>query len=236
MPILKNKYLSRIEQSFFKVVLPPFARFIIRLIFGTSRVIVRTGDVEDNLNHQTLPEKYIKDKKPFLACFWHCRLLYIAYRYRHKNCSAVISRNIDGEYISRAVEGFGINTIRGSSSKGGSEALLEVVRAIEQGAFVAFTPDGPRGPARKMKLGIILAAKLTGVPIIPLSYSAKYKISFNSWDKFILPLPFNKIIFTLGKEISVPKDCDDDRLVEKRIELEDELNAITDLADKLATE
>jgi lysophospholipid acyltransferase (LPLAT)-like uncharacterized protein len=140
----------------------------------------------------------------------------------------LISQSKDGEYIARILQLFKVFPIRGSSSRGGVKALVACIRAIRSGVGVGFTPDGPRGPQRKVAPGILFVAQKTSKPILPVTYSAKRKLVFKGWDDFWVPLPFNRIILNTGQLVYVGPD---DNLEEKALELSRELNRITEEAD-----
>ena len=122
------------------------------------------------------PEKLWKNNENFILCFWHGRLLMMPFSWkRGKNINMLISEHPDGQLISKTVKYFGINTIHGSSSKGGTKALRNIIKTLRSGQSVGITPDGPRGPRMKMNSAIIKIAGLTGYKILPLSCSVKNK-------------------------------------------------------------
>jgi len=143
----------------------------------------------------------------------------------------MISRHRDGEFIARAVKLFGIDSVRGSTTRGGAAALRGMVRFFESGAHLAITPDGPQGPRHVVQRGVIELARLTAAPIIPVAYSASRKKIFNSWDHFILPLPFCKVIYVYGEAIFIPRNLSEKELEEKRLLVEDRLRQVTAEAD-----
>jgi len=143
----------------------------------------------------------------------------------------MISRHRDGEFIARAVKLFGIDSVRGSTTRGGAAALRGMVRFFENGAHLAITPDGPQGPRHVVQRGVIELARLTAAPIIPVAYSASRKKVFNSWDHFILPLPFCKVIYVYGEAIFIPRNLSEKELEEKRLLVEDRLRQVTAEAD-----
>lgn len=181
-------------------------------------------------NRQNI-EDLIKKNKIGIICFWHGRLLMMPYCWNYdKKFSMLISSHSDGILISKTISYFGIDTIIGSSSKNKFSSFKNIIKEIKSKNFVGITPDGPRGPERKVKDGIISLAKLTNVPLIPLTYGSKHNKIMNSWDKFILTTPFNKLVAIWGNPIYVRKNSDVEK---KRKELEDELNRITILVDNL---
>lgn len=136
----------------------------------------------------------------------------------------LISRHRDGQLIARTVARFGIGTIAGSSSKGGALALRMMTRALQAGDCIGVTPDGPRGPRMRANAGVVHAARLAGVPIVPAAGVAARRRVLRSWDRFIVPLPFTGGIVRWGEPIEIA-DSVDPELARRRIE--DTLNAMT---------
>jgi len=141
-----------------------------------------------------------------IYALWHAEQLALTLRHRAENIAVIISQHRDGELISRMVEGIGYRTIRGSSTRGGSEALREFTRAASEGHPLAITTDGPQGPPQQCKPGAILAASRTGLPIIPAAAAATRAWTFNSWDRFSVPKPGSIVYLTYGDPIIVPSD------------------------------
>ena len=202
------------------------------LVHKTSRWQVVGGDT---LNH------FLKQKKPVIAAAWHGRIGMLAYTVPTPQVVRVlVSNHRDGELIAGVIKLFGYKSIRGSTrdeakpkQKGGMKALRLMTRAITEGHTIFITPDGPRGPRMRASQGIIKLAQLTGVPILPFSYSMRHRRVAHSWDKFIIPRPFSRGIFVWGEPIYVPRDADDAALAGLRRRVEDELNAITRKADEM---
>jgi lysophospholipid acyltransferase (LPLAT)-like uncharacterized protein len=130
--------------------------------------------------------------------------------------------------LSRVLQRFGLPTIRGSSSRGGRRSLLELVRQARAGASAGIAPDGPRGPRHRAQVGIIILARLTEIPIIPVAVGARWKIEFQSWDRFLLPLPGSRIVVAFGEPVVVPSDADSALVEQKRQELEGKLLKLTE--------
>lgn len=140
---------------------------------------------------------------------WHGRLLPLTWHHRNQDIAALISLSKDGEYIARVVEGWGYRVVRGSTSRGGSRALAEMIRHGRKGRSLAFTPDGPRGPREKMKPGVLVAAMRAGVPIVPLSAACTRAWWFEGWDRFLVPQPFSRVILSHGAPVRIPPDTDE---------------------------
>ncbi|HXE42676.1 MAG TPA: lysophospholipid acyltransferase family protein, partial [Candidatus Baltobacteraceae bacterium] len=133
----------------------------------------------------------------------------------------------DGGLLARVLELFGVEPVRGSSSRRGAQALLEMVSWGQRGHDLAITPDGPRGPCYEVQEGVISTAQLTGLPIVPVSFRLNWKIRVNSWDKFQIPLPFARCEITVGRIMRVPRESSDTEREELRKQLEVEMRAIT---------
>jgi lysophospholipid acyltransferase (LPLAT)-like uncharacterized protein len=172
--------------------------------------------------------------RPAIYAVWHGRILMLPYLYgRRRRVHALASRSRDGETLSRFVEGFGVRVVRGSSSRGGARALLVLARLVrEQGAEVLVVPDGPRGPRHVAQSGAILLAKMTGAPVVPVSFAAAPSTILRSWDAFLLPHPFARAVVLFGSPITVPRDADRELREAKRRELESALREITAAADR----
>ena len=178
-------------------------------------------------------EETISKKRNAILAFWHNRLLLFGYIYKNQtDAYMMISRSRDGELISRFVGYLGINSIRGSSSKGGKTAFKTLAKLLKEGYHAAITPDGPRGPRYQVQKGAINLSKISGAPIIPATYNASRKKVFSSWDRFILPLPFSRIVVIYADPVTVTRDADFQVIEEKRRELENKLNEITGIADR----
>ena len=145
---------------------------------------------------------------PLIFTLWHGHLLPLAYRYRWTKATALISEHRDGEYISRIVEGLGLGTARGSSTRGGSRGLRTLVQAARAGSDLAVTPDGPRGPARVVKEGVVTLAQLSGAALVPIAAACSRCWAVSSWDTFLVPKPFSRIHVALGEPILVGRHDD----------------------------
>lgn len=178
-------------------------------------------------------EESVKFKRTGILAFWHGRLLLFGYLYKNQqDAYMMISQSRDGELISRFINYMGIKSIRGSSTRGGKGAFMNLARQIRRGYHAAITPDGPKGPRYIAQKGAIYLSKISRAPIVPVTYNARRKKVFNSWDRFLFPLPFSRVIVIYGDPIVVPEDADSRMIEEKRFELERSLNKITDEADK----
>jgi lysophospholipid acyltransferase (LPLAT)-like uncharacterized protein len=168
---------------------------------------------------------------PGIFPFWHRCVLPAAWIFRRRNLAVMTSRSLDGEYIARVIRRFGFVPIRGSSTRGGQRALLEMQSFVNQGGGAAFTIDGPRGPRYVAKRGPIQLAKATGVAITPFYVAVQSKWEFNSWDRLVLPLPFSRAVVQVAPRIYVPRDADEVTLEAKYCEMQSALERITDIAE-----
>ena len=151
--------------------------------------------------------------------------------HRERAASGLISHHSDGEIISRSAKLLGYETIRGSTSKGGLSAFRKLIRLLRDGSDIVLSPDGPRGPRYRVQRGIVHLARLSGAPILPMAFSSSKKRIFNSWDAFLLPVPFSRGIFAWGEPVFVEDNSDEEYIEHKRDLLERELVSLTNLAD-----
>jgi len=172
--------------------------------------------------------------QPFVLAFWHGRLFLMRYSYPGTKITILISRHRDGEMIARTMELFGLHATRGSTTEGGASGLREVVRRVRAGWDVGFTPDGPRGPRGKVQMGVIQAARLAHVPIVPVGFGASRRKTLDSWDRFLVPLPFSRGLFVYGDPIEVPAHADAETMERSRLALEQSLDSVTERADREA--
>jgi lysophospholipid acyltransferase (LPLAT)-like uncharacterized protein len=171
-------------------------------------------------------EQFRRAGRPVVYVLWHGRLLPCTWLHREQGVATIISRSADGEIIARIVEQWGYVTVRGSSSRGGGSALRQLVRHVRAGRCLGITPDGPRGPRQRMKPGALLAAQLTGAPLIPMAAGTQRAWWFEGWDRFLVPKPFANIRVAYGPPIFVPRDADEATLGRIGEELERALNAL----------
>ena len=166
---------------------------------------------------------------------WHNRLAlclveYYGYPRKHNRTAglaALVSASRDGAFMAAILETFRVQPVRGSSSRRGAQALIELTGWAERGYDLAITPDGPRGPRYVVQEGAIALAQVTGLPIIPASHSLSWKLRLKSWDRFIVPLPFARCEMVFGRPIRVPRDASDEEREALRKQFEEELRAIT---------
>lgn len=167
-----------------------------------------------------------------IYALWHNRIFLIAYTHRKKNVHVLVSSSRDGEFLSRMVKRLGFEPVRGSSSRQGSQALLRLLKRMEEGYDAAITPDGPRGPVYDVKPGIIHLARKSGRVIVPVTYNTNRRVVINSWDRFIIPYPFTRAVFIYGRPIIVSSEADEQLIEREKTQLQKVLGEITTQADE----
>ncbi len=198
----------------------------IRLVYVTGRWDVRGGDI---------PRRLWDAGTPFLLSFWHGRMLMAPKAWdRRVAIDMLISKHLDGRFIAQTMKHFAIGTIAGSSSAGGTKAFRAMLKAFKAGHCVGITPDGPRGPRMRASDGVVNLARMAGVAIVPLAYSARRSIVLNSWDRFVIALPFTRGVFVWGEAVEIARNADADAVEASRALVEERLNAVTLEADRLA--
>lgn len=202
--------------------LPALIYIAIRVLFATMRIRVIGEEIARPFHDRG---------EGVIVVFWHNRLLMAPLAYMGKDMNVLISSHGDGDLIANATKRFGFHLVRGSSSKGGAEAIRELVRLGRKNSDMAITPDGPRGPAEVVKQGVAHVARVTGRPIIPLSFSSSRFRRFDSWDRFLLPYPFSRGVFVWGEPLYFRKG-EELELFRRRIE--HALRDTTIRADELA--
>jgi hypothetical protein len=169
---------------------------------------------------------------PAIFCFWHRCVIPAAWWYRGRDIAVMTSRSFDGEYIARIIERLGYRAVRGSSSRGGARALLEMHNHIEHGRLVSFTIDGPRGPRYVAKPGPVLLARNTQVPLTGFHIALEDPWVLPSWDLFMIPKPFSRALLRVGKLIRVPADADAEALERYHAEFQATLDRVRQYAEE----
>jgi lysophospholipid acyltransferase (LPLAT)-like uncharacterized protein len=141
--------------------------------------------------------------QPVVFLLWHEALLPLLWQHRGQGVAIVVSEARDGQYLSDLAASLGYCTVRGSSTRGGARALLGAVRELQTGRSIAFTPDGPRGPRRELKRGVIAAAQRGGGVIVPIHAEADRAWRLHSWDRFMIPQPLARVLITYGRPFGV---------------------------------
>ncbi len=207
-------------------VLGRAANIIFRVLFATIRL-----RFDDRIGFTT--GRY---EKPVIMCFWHNRILGITLCHlrcyphgRRAGVTVLTSPSRDGEIIAQVAQGFGMSAARGSSSRKGSQALLELIRRVESGGDIAITPDGPRGPRYKLGPGAIFLAQTTGAVLAPVHAKFSRCFRMKTWDGFIIPWPFSTVSVTVDEMIPVPRELTNEAFETLRARLETQLKDGTEL-------
>jgi lysophospholipid acyltransferase (LPLAT)-like uncharacterized protein len=203
-------------------VAPPIAHTYIRLLHASMRIASRGSEALDAAR---------RDPGKFILCFWHSRFVLMPYCYPGPRIVVLSSNHRDAEALVRILRRFGIEQARGSTTSGGATGMRQILRKVKDGCDVGLTPDGPKGPRRRVQPGVVAVARVTGLPIIPVTFSAARSRRLRTWDQTLLPKFFSRGLFVYGRPIEVPRDSDDAAIEAKRQELEAELDRITDDAD-----
>ncbi|MGE5268107.1 MAG: lysophospholipid acyltransferase family protein [Thiohalocapsa sp.] len=205
----------------------PLCRLVqlyIRLVYATNRWTVAGGEAPWRLRRQG---------KSFILAFWHGHLLMIPMAWqRLAPMHMLISAHRDGRIIAEAVRHFGIESIAGSSRRGGAAAMRAMLKRLAAGECVGITPDGPHGPAMCASSGIVNLARLADVPIVPIAVATSRRRVLASWDRFQLALPFGHGLFLWGEPIEVARELDADGIEETRRLVEARMNELAREADR----
>ena len=172
-------------------------------------------------------------RQPIMA-FWHGRILPATIYFKHRGIVVITSENFDGEWIAGIIGRFGYGTARGSTSRGGARALVQMKHDMEAGKPTGFTLDGPRGPARVAQPGAVWLSKATGNPVLPFHLEADRSWTVKSWDRTQVPKPFSTVALVVGESFVVPHDAGDEQIEATRRHLEEELRKLEMRAVELA--
>jgi len=204
-------------------VVPWLGYRYIRLLHATMRIEYRGAGA--------LERARAGDGRYVLA-FWHSRFVMMPYVYPDSRIAVLASRHRDAQRLGRILRRFGIRTVLGSSTRGGAEGLRAMMRAVRDGHDLGITPDGPRGPRRHAKPGVVAVARWTGLAIVPVTFSAAPAVRLRSWDRTLVPRPFARGLFVYGEPIRIPRDLDEDGVERHRRAIESALDRLTDEADR----
>ncbi len=197
------------------------AHLVVRGLTSTLRV------------RQVHPE-HIENTPQYILAFWHRQLIPLLGKSRWKGPITVMSsQSKDGQFSTATLSWFGIESVSGSSTRGGSAAVRGILRVARSGKSIVFTPDGPRGPAGVVKDGVIFTARASQLPIVPLAFALKKYKQLRSWDRMMIPIPFSKGVCMYGEPMIVPRDGN---IEEWRLKLERTLNDLTAEAERILEE
>jgi hypothetical protein len=190
-----------------------------RLVWALLWLVGRTWRFEMIAEEGASPLPFGEGAGAEIFCFWHQCVLPCTFYYRRTHATIIVSRSFDGELITRILELFGFHTTRGSSARGAREGLLGLKQVIASGHPAIFTADGPRGPIYRTKMGPIKLAHITGARIGAFHLEPKRAWTMHSWDRFLVPKPFTRIVVSWARWTTVPGDLAESQFEQKREEL-----------------
>jgi lysophospholipid acyltransferase (LPLAT)-like uncharacterized protein len=208
------------KKFLFKYVLP----YIIYVLIYLCCITIRCR------NNSPENEDYFKNLSgQYILTLWHSRIFYLFYYFRNRpDLNLLISPSEDGDLLARLAILMGYSVIRGSTYKNSFTAARQLIAVLKKNKNIIVIADGSRGPRHKAQPGTVVLARITGSPLIPMTYKAKRKFELDSWDRFLLPLPFTKCTLDFGNPLLLPKDADKEFVEIKLNELESSLNMMTD--------
>ncbi len=201
------------------------ATVFIKAWFGTCR---------PRILHDEFHKEFLLGTRQFIGVTWHRASIFFCYYYGPFHPMMMFSQSPDGEYMARFAQKCGVIPVRGSSTRGGERGLIQMIRSIQEGKRICSTVlDGPQGPRFKAKKGLLFLAKKTGLPLLPVIWSARRTITLEkTWDKTLIPWPFSEVVIAYGSPMMVPEECTESEMEALRLELENRLNTIMTEADQ----
>ncbi len=225
MPKDKSTYPLKWYDPILLATLPHFAAFLIKALNSSCKLVGIYGQAEAE-------EAMARAGGKAVYVTWHQRIIYLARFLDAPRVTLMISQSRDGEYGTALAKRFGAKAVRGSSTRGGAEALKELIQCVQGGAKAGMIADGPLGPPRKAKVGAVIIAKETQAPLIPVMWSAERCWCLNSWDRHLIPKPFSKVVARYSPPIWIPFDADSDHVEQVRSQLEASLNRAAQWCDE----
>lgn len=205
-----------VQQVMVRVV-PFVAAWLLRIWFATCRVSIHGADFRRMADERN---------NAVIAVFWHYSLFYMFYHLRTVSAAILVSASEDGDYIAGLAQNLNFTIVRGSRNRKGLRALKELINYLKSGKHIGIVADGSQGPPLVVQPGAILMASRTGSPVLPLTWSASRYITFKSWDRTALPLPFSHIHLCYGEPFSVPPKLGGDEIELYRTQLEERMNSL----------
>ena len=228
-PVPAPRRRRRARQRRWRDALVPFLAWLITAVLLLLKATTR----RQLIGGERLFESWARGEQVILA-FWHEQLVMMPFPYRGTRACLMVSRHRDGELIARAVRPLGVATVRGSSTRGWSGALKTMLREFRAGADLAFATDGPKGPRRVVKSGVVQIARATGATIFPIAAAARWHRRIKSWDRLVIPLPWSRIAYAAGAPLTVAADARADEVEAVRVTLEHELLRTTAYVEAVA--
>ena len=198
---------------------------------GLLKTLWLTTKVERVVGEEHL-NQLIRNDQPVILCYWHqahvMGLQFVLNKRKNDGLklSALVSPSKDGEMAAIAMKDWGVDVVRGSSSRTGAQALRDLYQIIKKGYSPVITPDGPRGPAFEFKSGAVMLSQIAKVPMLPIAVTCNRSWHLNSWDRFMLPKPFSKVTIALGEPVQAPKRMDEKMQESLRLEMENTIKAL----------
>ena len=224
MPKTKKSVLRWYDHILLKTLVPSVS-LIAKLLMATWREVRVEGKKEAE-------SAILKAGGKAVLAAWHQRVIYFGTHLRGTPLVVMVSQSRDGEYGAAMIRSFGFDVVRGSSTRGGGDALKSLIRRISQGAWAGMVVDGPLGPPREPKIGALIMGRDTEAPVMGVTWGADRCWILNSWDRFMIPKPFARVVVKYTKPIIVPHTADGDRLEQYRLLLKKELNKAVHWCDE----
>jgi len=187
----------KVKDRLLLTLVPPIASVLIRILYFLNRI---------EYIGEEYPHACWQREEQIILPYWHEQTMLMVFAYRGPKANVLISESKDGELLTRTMRFFNIQAVRGSSSRGGRAAFRSLVALGKEQVDIVLTPDGPRGPRRKMKDGVVQLARLTGRAVIPMAFSCSRGFRFSSWDRFLFPLPFGRAVYAFGTPLYFSKE------------------------------
>ncbi|MGM0564481.1 MAG: lysophospholipid acyltransferase family protein [Pseudomonadota bacterium] len=198
---------------------------------GLLKTLWTTTQVEKIVGEAHL-DQLICDDQPVILCYWHqahvMGLQFVLNKRKRDGLklSALVSPSRDGEMAAQAMKDWGVDVVRGSSSRTGAQALRDLYQIIKGGYSPVITPDGPRGPAFEFKSGAVMLSQIAKVPMLPIAVTCNRAWHLNSWDRFMLPKPFSKVTIAIGEPVQAPKRMDEQQQETIRLKMENTIKSL----------
>ncbi len=220
-----NRYISKEIRDRVLFILAEKLTWLIILLFG------KTGRIQ--ITNRKFWNELVAHPHGFIIVVWHGKMLLPIYVHRNLGIVAMVSEHRDGEMIARTIQRLGYDTVRGSSTRGGTKAFRQMLKELKKGRICTILPDGPRGPRHHFKLGAIVIAQRSGAPILPMTFAAKKSVRLKSWDRFMIWLPLSRLQLIYGCPIAIPRNCSAEELEQYRVKVEQTMIEMEQCADKV---